>query len=75
MATFQDIQAEIVDDFSFLPEWDERYTYLIEIGQKMEAMPAEYKTKRTSSGAVNLPYGWLVNAGRVWCIFKPIATP
>ena len=45
MATIQDIQSEIVDDFSFLPEWDERYTYLIEIGQKMEAMPAEYKTE------------------------------
>jgi cysteine desulfuration protein SufE len=45
MATIQEIQSEIVDDFSFLPEWDERYTYLIEIGQKMAAMPAEYKTE------------------------------
>ena len=45
MATIQEIQSEIVDDFSFLPEWDERYTYLIEIGQKMEAMPAASKTE------------------------------
>ena len=45
MATIQEIQSEIVDDFSFLHEWDERYTYLIEIGQKMAVMPAEYKTE------------------------------
>lgn len=45
MKTIQDIQTEIIEDFSFLPEWDERYAYLIEIGQKMETMPEENKTE------------------------------
>ena len=45
MATIAEIQAEIVEDFSFLPEWDERYAYLIELGQKMPPLPAEYRTE------------------------------
>jgi len=45
MATIQENQAEIVEDFSFLPQWEERYTYLIELGQKMDALPDEYRTE------------------------------
>jgi len=45
MPTIQEIQADIIEDFSFLPEWDERYAYLIEIGQKMTALPDQYKTE------------------------------
>jgi cysteine desulfuration protein SufE len=45
MPTIDEIQAEIVENFSFLPEWDERYAYLIELGQKMAPLPAEYKTE------------------------------
>jgi cysteine desulfuration protein SufE len=40
-----EIQAEIVEDFSFLPEWDEKYAYLIELGQKMPPLPAEFRTE------------------------------
>jgi len=45
MPSIQEIQAEIVDNFSFLPEWDERYAYLIELGQKMDPLPKEYHTE------------------------------
>lgn len=45
MPAIDEIQAEIVEDFSFLPEWDERYAYLIELGQKMAPLPEEYKTE------------------------------
>jgi cysteine desulfuration protein SufE len=45
MPTIDEIQAGIVEDFSFLPEWDERYAYLIELGQKMTPLPDEYKTE------------------------------
>ncbi len=46
MASIQEIQAEIVEDFSFLPQWDERYAYLIELGQKMESLPNQYRTEK-----------------------------
>jgi cysteine desulfuration protein SufE len=45
MAAIKDIQAQIVEDFSFLPEWDERYAYLIELGQKVPPLPEEYRTE------------------------------
>lgn len=45
MATIDEIQAEIIEDFSLLPEWDERYAYLIELGQKMMPLPGEYRTE------------------------------
>jgi cysteine desulfuration protein SufE len=43
MPTINEIQAGIVEDFSFLPEWDERYAYLIELGQKMAPLPEEHR--------------------------------
>jgi len=45
MPTIQDIQTQIVEDFSFLPQWEERYAYLIELGQKMPPLPEEFKTE------------------------------
>lgn len=45
MPSIEDIQTQIVEDFSFLPQWEERYTYLIELGQKMAPLPEEYKTE------------------------------
>ena len=45
MGSIQEIQEDIVEDFSFLPEWDERYAYLIELGQKMDPLPKEYRTE------------------------------
>ncbi|MCB2214214.1 SufE family protein [bacterium] len=43
MPTIEEIQAGIVEDFSFLPVWDERYAYLIELGQKMDPLPEEHR--------------------------------
>jgi cysteine desulfuration protein SufE len=45
MTSIQERQNEIIEDFSFLPEWDERYAYLIEVGQKMAPFPAANKTE------------------------------
>ena len=45
MASIRENQAEIIEDFSFLPQWDERYSYLIELGQKMEPLPEAFKVE------------------------------
>ena len=45
MASIQEIQNSIIEDFSFLPEWDERYAYLIELGQKMDPLPEAYRSE------------------------------
>ena len=33
--------AEIIDNFSTLDEWDDRYRYLIELGRELPPLPAE----------------------------------
>jgi cysteine desulfuration protein SufE len=45
MASIPQIQAEIIENFSFLPQWEERYAYLIELGQKLPPLPDELKTE------------------------------
>jgi cysteine desulfuration protein SufE len=36
---------EIVDIFELLGDWDQRYQYLIELGEGLPAMPAELQTE------------------------------
>jgi cysteine desulfuration protein SufE len=39
---------EIVDNFRLLEDWEERYRYLIELGQALPDMPENLKTEDTS---------------------------
>jgi cysteine desulfuration protein SufE len=45
MKSVNDIQNEVVDEFSFLEEWDEKYAYLIEMGKKLSPLSEVYKTE------------------------------
>ena len=36
---------EIVEIFDILGDWDQRYQYLVELGEKLPPMPEEYKTE------------------------------
>lgn len=36
---------EIVDIFQFLENWEQRYAYLVELGEQMEAFPEQDKTE------------------------------
>ena len=36
---------ELVDDFEFLGDWEDRYRYIIELGDGLKAMPDELKTE------------------------------
>lgn len=40
----KEIQNEIVDEFSFFDDWEQRYEYLIELGRGLDAIPEEAKT-------------------------------
>ncbi len=37
-------ENEIVEDFELFEEWDEKYQYIIELGQKLPALSDEFKT-------------------------------
>ncbi len=44
MKTLQEVQAEVVDDFSMYDEWLDKYEYLIDLGRRLEPFPEELKT-------------------------------
>lgn len=44
MSTQDDIDA-LVDEFEFLGDWEERYRYLIDLGQAMDPLPEAERTE------------------------------
>lgn len=44
MATIQEIQDDIIAEFSDFDDWLDRYQLLIDFGGEQEALPDEYKT-------------------------------
>jgi cysteine desulfuration protein SufE len=42
--SIQEIQDEIIDEFSMLENRDDVYEYIIEIGKKLRELPEQYKT-------------------------------
>lgn len=41
--SIEDIQQEIIDEFSAFDDWMDKYTYLIEMGNELKAMKTENK--------------------------------
>ena len=42
--TIQEIQNEIIDEFSMFDDWEERYQYMIYLGKTLPLIDAQYKT-------------------------------
>ena len=42
--TIEQIQAEIVEEFSFFDDWMDRYQYIIDLGRRLPEFPDEEKT-------------------------------
>ena len=42
--TLEEIQAEIIDEFSVFDEWMDRYAYLIDLGKSVPAIDVKFKT-------------------------------
>lgn len=43
--TIKEIQDQVVEEFSFFDEWDEKYGYIIEIGKKLAPLDPKYKVE------------------------------
>lgn len=41
--TIQDIQDEIIDEFSMFDDWEERYQYMIDLGKSLPLIDGHYK--------------------------------
>ncbi|EGV42119.1 SufE family protein [Bizionia argentinensis JUB59] len=40
----EEIQNEIIDEFSMFDDWQERYQYMIDLGKSLPLIDAQYKT-------------------------------
>ena len=45
MNTPEAVEEEIVSDFGLFDTWEEKYQYIIELGQKLEKLDERYKTE------------------------------
>ncbi len=45
MKTLQEVQDEVVEEFSMFDEWLDKYEYLIDLGHNLEPFPEELKTE------------------------------
>ena len=44
MATIQEIQAEIIEEFGMFEDWMEKYEYIIELGKNLPLIDDKHKT-------------------------------
>ncbi len=60
--TIDDIQQEIIEEFSLFDDWMDRYQYLIDMGRKLPPLPEHEKTDdRLLDGCQSQV--WLVTSG------------
>ncbi|GAK98767.1 MULTISPECIES: SufE family protein [Nonlabens] len=45
MASIQDIQNEIVEEFAMFDDWMDRYEYMIDLGKSVPVIDEQYKTE------------------------------
>ncbi|WP_299115621.1 SufE family protein [uncultured Winogradskyella sp.] len=43
--TIQEVQDEIIDEFSMFEDWEERYQYMIDLGKTLPLIDEKYKTE------------------------------
>ena len=41
--TIKDKQQEIIDEFAFLDDWEQKYEYLIDLGKELKGLPEDKK--------------------------------
>ena len=43
MKTIEEIEQEIIDEFSLFDSWDDKYEYIIDLGKRLEPLDDQYK--------------------------------
>ena len=57
MATINDLQDEVVEEFQDFTDWMDKYQMLIDLGNELAPLDEKYKNGRTSSTDVRAVYG------------------
>ena len=43
MMGIKEKQQELIDDFAFLSDWEQKYEYIIDLGKELKGLPEEKK--------------------------------
>ena len=43
MMSIKEKQQELIDDFAFLSDWEQKYEYIIDLGKELKGLPEEKK--------------------------------
>ena len=66
--TIENIENEIIEEFSFFDNWEDKYEYIIDFGKGLKPMDAEFKTEENKvAGCVSQV--WLhteIKDGRIY---------
>jgi cysteine desulfuration protein SufE len=61
-----DTLEQLIEDFSYLEDWEDRYKHVIDLGRELPAMPEALKTAATKVNGC---------ASQVWIHATPVTTP
>src|SRR5690242_4264680 len=67
--TIEEIEAEIVEEFSLFDSWDDKYEYIIDLGKKLAPLEAQYKKEENKVRGCQSTV-WLVadsSDGKIFC--------
>ena len=42
--TIKENQQELIEEFAFLEDWEQKYEYIIDLGKELEGLPDDKKT-------------------------------
>ena len=45
MMSIKEKQQELIDDFAFLSDWEQKYEYIIDLGKELKGLPQEKKNE------------------------------
>ena len=57
MATINELQDEVVEEFQDFSDWMDKYQMLIDLGNELAPLDEKYKNEQNLSTAVRAAYG------------------
>lgn len=59
--TIKEKQQEIIEEFAFLDDWEQKYEYIIDLGKELKGLPKTERPMTISSKAVRVRFGLMLN--------------
>ena len=69
--TIEQIQEEVIDEFSAFDDWMDKYQMIIDLGNEQPALDPAYKTEDNLIEVCGSMHRWLTD----WFILRQTATP